>query len=230
MYPRPVQQEALIRENPRRGVDSRPVSATISGVAPESLTIAAVIFGWALFGLSLVPFLRRPRAANRRRDPWSLAAMLLQGAGFALAWGWHRSRAASFIPSASVGLWILAVAATVLAVASASFAFVAVRYLGRQWSLVARLSDEHRLITTGPYAVVRHPIYTAMLGLMIATGIAFSTPQTLIVGVVLYVAGTIWRTSLEERILRDAFGDAYAAYAERVPRILPFARGRPRRG
>jgi protein-S-isoprenylcysteine O-methyltransferase Ste14 len=59
-----------------------------------------------------------------------------------------------------------------LAVGSGLFGVWAVRTLGRQWSLVARLADQHELITTGPYAAVRDPIYTALFGLLLATGVA----------------------------------------------------------
>ncbi|MEO7273432.1 MAG: isoprenylcysteine carboxylmethyltransferase family protein, partial [Vicinamibacterales bacterium] len=64
------------------------------------------------------------------------------------------------------------------------------RRLGVQWSLVARVTDRHELITTGPYAIVRHPIYTAMLGLLIATGLTFGTPLSTATGLGLYVIGT----------------------------------------
>ena len=190
----------------------------------ETVAVGAVMCGWALFGLSLVPILRRPRTTNRRRDRSSLLAMLLQGAGFALAWGWHRGRGEPFLVAGEAARFWIAALAAALALASAVFAVAAVRHLGRQWSLVARLSDEHRLVTTGPYAVVRHPIYAAMLGLMIATGLAFATPATLAVAIGVYLAGTTWRATSEERLLRGAFGEAYAAYAARVPRIIPFAR------
>jgi len=92
--------------------------------------------------------------------------------------------------------------------------------------LVARVTERHELITSGPYAVVRHPIYTAMLGLLIATGLTFGTPTSTVAGAVLYVIGTWLRTRAEERLLEAAFGDRYAAYRRRVPALIPWPRPR----
>ena len=73
------------------------------------------------------------------------------------------------------GDWTIAIIASALALASGLFAVAAVRRLGAQWSFVARVTESHELITSGPYAIVRHPIYAAMLGLLIATGLTFGT-------------------------------------------------------
>ncbi len=78
-----------------------------------------------------------------------------------------------------------------LAIASGLFGLWAVRTLGKQWSLVARLTDEHELVTSGPYGIVRHPIYTAMLGLLLATGVALSEFLPTVIAAAIYIGATI---------------------------------------
>jgi len=95
------------------------------------------------------------------------------------------------------------------------------RALGRNWSLVARTRSDHELVTWGPFAYVRHPIYSALFVWMIAMAVAFGHYWGLILGVPLYWIGTVLRIHEEERLLRARFGENYAAYAKRVKRVLP---------
>jgi protein-S-isoprenylcysteine O-methyltransferase Ste14 len=95
------------------------------------------------------------------------------------------------------------------------------RALGRNWSLVARTRIDHELVTWGPFAYVRHPIYSALFAWMLAMAVAFGHYRGLILGVPLYWIGTTLRILEEERLLRAQFGPAYDAYAARVKRFLP---------
>ena len=76
-------------------------------------------------------------------------------------------------------------------------------------------------MTSGPFARVRHPIYSALLGMLVATGLALATPLAMIAATAIYVLGTHLRARREERLLADLFGQAYLDYAQRVPRLLP---------
>ena len=95
------------------------------------------------------------------------------------------------------------------------------RALGRNWSLVARTRADHELVTWGPFAYVRHPIYSALFVWLIAMAVAFGHYWGLIFGVPLYWIGTILRIREEERLLRAQFGADYEAYAARVKRFVP---------
>lgn len=95
------------------------------------------------------------------------------------------------------------------------------RALGRNWSIVARMRAEHELVTWGPFAYVRHPIYSALLAWMLALAVATGHYWGLVPGVPLYWIGTILRIREEERLLRDQFGADYQAYAKRVKRFVP---------
>lgn len=122
----------------------------------------------------------------------------------------------------SLVTWLLLTGfAVALALGSAWLGAAAIRTLGKQWSLQARITEDHDLITTGPYRFVRHPIYTAMLGLLLATGLAFSRPVGLGAGLLTFLAGTVLRIRVEERLLRATFGETYDAYARQVPAVVP---------
>jgi protein-S-isoprenylcysteine O-methyltransferase len=122
----------------------------------------------------------------------------------------------------SLVTWLLLTGfAIALALGSAWLGAAAIRTLGKQWSLQARIIQDHDLITTGPYRFVRHPIYAAMLGLLLGTGLAFSRPVGLGAGLLTFLVGTALRVRVEERLLRATFGETYDAYARQVPAVVP---------
>jgi protein-S-isoprenylcysteine O-methyltransferase Ste14 len=182
-------------------------------------------------GISTLLFLAagyRKRSADQhvvRREPSSRIGIALQAVAFAAVFavrsrtglfeGWGALRAA--LP------WI----ALVLGAAAWTQLLTAQRTLGRQWSVGARLVEGHRLVTSGPYALVRHPIYLGLFLLLVAAGLTETTPLVLALAVVLFLIGFAVRIRADERLLRTAFGSEWEAY-RRVPAIIPFP-GLPRR-
>jgi len=116
---------------------------------------------------------------------------------------------------------VLAVVTLLLVVGSVWLVTMAVQTLGKQWSLAARLVKEHQLIMAGPYRIVRHPIYTGMLGMMLATGLAISYWRVIAVALIIFLSGTLIRIRIEEKLLREKFGRSYDDYAAKVPALLP---------
>ena len=110
----------------------------------------------------------------------------------------------------------------VLAVTSVWFVSTAVRALGKQWSLAARVLEGHRLITQGPYNIVRNPIYAGMFGMLLATGLVTSHWIGLLIAIIVFAVGTVIRVRSEEKLLREAFGREFEDYASRVPAVVPF--------
>jgi protein-S-isoprenylcysteine O-methyltransferase Ste14 len=155
-----------------------------------------------------------------RRAPASRTGIALQAVSFAIVFA-PRWLGIPFpaLPGAVVWVWCL----LVMLVATASVWMVAAarRELGKQWSYEARLVEGHRLVVAGPYSHVRHPIYTAMLGMLLATGLAFSVWWGLLAALVIYAAGTAIRIREEERLLREAFGEDFEAYRSYVPAVIP---------
>ena len=95
------------------------------------------------------------------------------------------------------------------------------RTMGKNWSFVARTRSDHSLVQTGPFALVRHPIYVALFLFMVAMAVAYGHTRNLIVGVPIFALGTWLRIRHEERLLREMFGADYDAYAGRVKRFVP---------
>ncbi len=114
----------------------------------------------------------------------------------------------------------------VCVVAGIAFAWWARLHLGALWSTTVTRKEGHRIVDTGPYAIVRHPIYSGALLAVAATAIYRGRIEAAIGASILIVA--LWmRARLEEGFLARELGeDAYAAYRARVPMLIPFAKGR----
>ena len=109
-----------------------------------------------------------------------------------------------------------------LTLAGISFTWWARIHLGRFWSNAITHKEGHHVIDTGPYGIVRHPIYTGLITGMLATGIAVGT-VTAILGALLISFGMWQKARMEERFLSVELGaDAYGSYCRRVPMIIPF--------
>jgi protein-S-isoprenylcysteine O-methyltransferase Ste14 len=101
--------------------------------------------------------------------------------------------------------------------------FVAVwarHHLGRNWSGAITAKVDHQLVRTGPYRLVRHPIYSGMLGMFLGTAIVSGQLHGLLAVVI--IAGAYWRKiRLEEHNLRNVFGAEYDEYRKRSRAIIP---------
>ncbi len=112
-------------------------------------------------------------------------------------------------------------AAAFLAAGGFAFAWWARLHIGGLWSSGVTRKEDHRLIDSGPYAFVRHPIYTGLLIGTVAL-LAISGRTFAVGGFVLVVVGIFLKARLEERFLREELGaDVYSAYAKRVPMLVP---------
>ena len=162
----------------------------------------------------------RIRARETTRERTSRVGLLLQALAYAGVFGVHPHT------RALLEQWIVPAGAAVLAmcmaIGGAAIVVWCQHVLGVQWSLTARLVDGHRLVTSGPYAYVRHPIYAAMIPMLAATAVAFSSPAVLAVSLVLYVVGTRIRIASEERLMASAFGAEWNAYRDGVAALIPF--------
>jgi protein-S-isoprenylcysteine O-methyltransferase Ste14 len=116
---------------------------------------------------------------------------------------------------------LLAVAAAILAWASCWWCLRAVGALGKQWTFQARVIEGHELVTAGPYAIVRNPIYLGMFGLMVATGLVLATWWAQVAAIAVFLIGNWIRIHQEEKLLRQLFGAKFQEYAQRVPAFLP---------
>lgn len=186
-----------------------------------TLAFAVVMLCWFVFaGIFLLR--KKPSGPpDQKRDRGSIIGVALQGLSYGTVWSVRRQAFTAIIPNNLPMELVAGVIAIVTAGGSALLIMAAVRTLGREWSVTARLVEGHKLKTSGPYAYVRHPIYTGMLGMLLATGLAISHWIGLLVAFLIFMAGTIIRVRSEEKLLREAFGEEFVNYARRVPAIVP---------
>lgn len=182
-----------------------------------------VMICWWVFALTFWLRKRPPKTQEAKRDPSSYLGLLLQAAGYFVVW-FSPLRHHRFSPIVSHPEWLdwlLAVFTIAIAVGSTWLVNSAARTLGKQWALAARLVEGHELIQDGPYRFVRNPIYTGMFGMLIATGLAVTTWPLLLVATILFALGTYVRVRIEEKLLRQAFGERFEQYARKVPALIP---------
>jgi protein-S-isoprenylcysteine O-methyltransferase Ste14 len=114
----------------------------------------------------------------------------------------------------------LGVTLTVMGLAFATWARL---HLGQYWSGIITLKEGHRLIRSGPYRWVRHPLYTGFLTAVLGSALAVGTGDALIGFAVVLVAYLI-KLRREESVLGREFGEEYAQFRRDVPAIVPFMR------
>ena len=115
--------------------------------------------------------------------------------------------------------WVFWVAA-LLTAAGLLFTVWARVHLGRNWSGTVTIKQGHELVTDGPYARVRHPIYTGLLAAFIGSALARGEWRGVLAVVIVWAA--LWRKlRLEERWMAERFGQQYLAYRRRVPALVP---------
>ncbi len=121
---------------------------------------------------------------------------------------------------APLALWPVQLGAA-LTFAGIAFAIWARVWIAGNWSSDVTLKRDHELIVDGPYAWVRHPIYTGILVALAGTALAVGEWRGVLA--VALAAGAFWRKlRLEEAVMRRQFGETYARYAARVPALIPF--------
>lgn len=145
--------------------------------------------------------------------------MVLAFLGFALLgshWfdgGWMGVR---FVPDVEQ----VKLVALALTVAGCLFAIWARLSLGGNWSGRATVKAGHELVTQGPYAVTRHPIYTGLMTAVVGTGLAVGEMRC-IIGFIVILLALMVKMSQEEKLMMQAFPAAYPAYRQRVKALVP---------
>jgi protein-S-isoprenylcysteine O-methyltransferase Ste14 len=126
-------------------------------------------------------------------------------------------------PAASVG-WPRLLITALAAPFGAWLMWSGVAHLGRQFRINAGLYADHELVRTGPYGVVRHPIYASMLLMLAATAALLTRWEWAVAAAVLFLIGTEIRVRTEDRLLASRFADRFTAYRRQVAAYIPFVR------
>jgi protein-S-isoprenylcysteine O-methyltransferase Ste14 len=151
------------------------------------------------------------------RSRASMWGLLLEVFAYFVVWVFRRPYAEH-----SGLVWIAA--GTLLAPASVLLFVAALHELGRHFRIKAVVAADHELITTGPYRLVRHPIYASMLGLLLSNAMVAARWEAALCAIAVYIAGTEIRVRAEDGLLERRFPEVFPAYRARVPAYLPFLR------
>ena len=102
--------------------------------------------------------------------------------------------------------------------------WASIRHLGKQLRVHAGLYADHELVRSGPYSIVRHPIYAGMLAIYLATALVRQSWILAAIGFVLFLIGTEIRVRLEDNLLASRFGKQFEEYKASTPAYAPFVR------
>jgi protein-S-isoprenylcysteine O-methyltransferase Ste14 len=109
---------------------------------------------------------------------------------------------------------------TILFAAGLALAVWARAHLGRNWGMPMTQKDEPELVTTGPYRLIRHPIYTGILLAVLGSSLAMNLYW--LVGLVVIGAYFVYSATVEERQLASSFPATYPGYRARTKMLIPF--------
>lgn len=183
--------------------------------------IAVAWIAWVLSWLAAAAWSNRTlsRAGYRREFPSRLTVLI----GVIVLFGFYAAQESLLAwPVGALAGWAL----FACVVGGMAFAWWARFHLGELWSGTVTQKEGHRIIDSGPYGLVRHPIYTGILFSAFATATQRGRVEPML-GAILFAIGLWMQARLEERFLAQQLGeDAYAAYRARVPMLIPFLQGR----
>ena len=172
-----------------------------------------IILGIVVWFYPFVPAHQKTLGASvvNRTSRWGV---LLQFLAFTLLWQGH-------FWTRPLPWWRLLVSILLFALAIA-LSWTSSRALAGQLRIDAALGADHHLVRSGPYALVRNPIYTSMLLVDCATGVILTPWQLFVPAIVLFVIGTEIRVRTEEKLLSERFGEEFRQYKSRVRAYIPF--------
>src|SRR5262245_54676241 len=174
----------------------------------------AFAVGWAAFGLY---WLVAALFTKRGRVPWSrelrIRAVIVVAAVLLVRLGAFRGHGLNTDPwRAGIGLVLFAL--------GLGFAIWARIHIGRNWGTPMTQKDEPELVTSGPYHLVRHPIYSGILVASIGTAVALS--WLWLTAVALAGIYFLYSATVEERYMTEQFPDSYPVYRRSTKMLVPF--------
>jgi protein-S-isoprenylcysteine O-methyltransferase Ste14 len=181
--------------------------------------LAFIWLAWVVSWVAASFWSGRTKTHVRTRNSWVYRLPILLGAILLSPWA-VGALGEPLYNLGNVGTYMLAV----IMLLGISFTWWARIHLGRFWSNAITRKEDHNIVDSGPYRLVRHPIYTGLILAILATGAAVATAASLL-GALLVSFGQCQKARMEERFLIAELGpEAYESYRRRVPMIVPFLR------
>lgn len=170
------------------------------------------------------PFARRAKRLRVVRDQGShietigLAAALL---GLAVVPGIYVATGIPRVADYPVHAWAVSIG-TILFLAAMWIFRRTHKELGKNWSITLEIREKHQLVCSGPYALIRHPMYTSFLLMGLAQAFLLSNWVVGLAGLLGFASLYFLRVDKEERMMLEYFGLEYRAYMDRTKRIIPY--------
>jgi protein-S-isoprenylcysteine O-methyltransferase Ste14 len=178
---------------------------------------------WLGFALGVVTLASQPALTpiealtdpqDRRSAVLIFVAVVVANVGSVLQFAWRPTVAP---PPSS----LLVVFGLAIAVAGMALRLWAIRTLGRFFTSSVTVQEGQPVLTTGPYAAMRHPSYTGSILTVLGMAIALRSPLGLVLVATVVVPAYLYRIRVEERTMLTGLGDDYAAYRARTPALVP---------
>jgi protein-S-isoprenylcysteine O-methyltransferase Ste14 len=180
--------------------------------------LAFIWLAWVISWVAASFWSGRTKSHVRTRNSWVYRLPILLGAILLSPWGTGMLGDKPLYEPGNAGTYLLAI----VVLLGISFTWWARIHLGRFWSNAITRKEDHSIVESGPYGLVRHPIYTGLILAILATGAAVATTAALL-GALLIAFGQWQKARMEERFLSAELGtEAYQSYSRRVPMIVPF--------
>jgi protein-S-isoprenylcysteine O-methyltransferase Ste14 len=187
--------------------------------APETPAVWIMVLGLAWTILALYWVAPKTDSRSREHGVYRILRLLIGTSTFSLLF-WQKTGlgflGARFVPR-NLTITIFGFFATLLGLAIAAWARV---HLGRYWSDKVAIQADHKLIRTGPYARMRHPIYSGVLLGIAGTAIVVGEWRALF-ALVLMTVNYLIKAKREDHILADRFGEEFREYERDSGMLLP---------
>ncbi len=186
--------------------------------AVRDLIIVSLVLLWVLYWRSSAQNTKATKQSESRGSRLAHLVPLLTGCLLAVLPSVPLPiLSAEVLPESSAiewtGVWLVA--------CGLGFSAWARHHLGRNWSGVVTLKEDHELIQTGPYRLVRHPIYMGVLLALVGSTLAHGELRG-VLGVAMVAVAMVRKLRIEERFMQERFNNEYDLYKRHTAALIPF--------
>lgn len=194
-----------------------------------NITIAAVgeiawVIGIVAWYIIRYPFERRARRVSVVRDSRSVSdrvGLISALTGLAILPAFYVTTGYPGWADRPARLWAVVIGALIFACALWVFRR-SHKDLGRNWSITLEIREQHKFVSTGLYALIRHPMYTSFMLMGLGQAFLLSNWVAGLSGLIGFAVLFFLRVDKEERMMMENFGEQYRAYMQNTKRILPY--------